>query len=175
LAGEEVRHPDGDFVTFRETMPFWRVEAMRVDIGDLGEGFTTSDVLGLLSELYLVHGIESWTLQDAKGEPLPVNRATVTATILPRYDVAADLAEVADALYTAKVVLPLVARGSTSLPRSPMDDSTSRPSTDSIPSSVNGKRSKPSSISTTPTGDTVTTSESPDGGSNLSPSKASAA
>lgn len=173
-----TRHPDGDTVTFRETMPFWRVESMRSDLARL-PGLSESDVLGMLSEMYLVHGIESWSLEtdDDKGkpEPIPVNRLTVSSLILPRYAIAATLSEVADGLYMEAVVLPLVERVLTSSQRSQTDASTSAPSTDLTPSSESDGPSKRSSTSTTPTAGTATISPLRDGASNSSRSKASAA
>jgi hypothetical protein len=168
------RHPDGDTVTFRATLPFWRVESIRSDMAELPTGSSVQDVLGFLSELYLVHGIESWTLADDDG-PLAVNRPNVGEYILTRYDIAAQLAEVADQLYMEKVILPLVAKASASSQPSPTGGSTSPQPTDSTPSSESGKPSKRSSISTIPTDDTETTSASPDGDSSSSRSKASAA
>ncbi len=167
-------HSKGDKVTFRETMPFRSVAAMRFEIGQLGSGANYADILGLLSELYLVHGIESWTLVDADG-PVGVSRDAVETYILSRYDTAADLSEFADDLYTESVVLPLVNRASTSSPLSPTDESTSPPSASSTPSSPNPTPSKRSSTSTTPTDVIAKTSPLRDGDSSSSQKAASAA
>jgi hypothetical protein len=133
---------------------------------------TAGDVLAVLSEGYIVRGVESWTLLGEDGKPLEVTKAAVRERLLSRLDIASTLADVADELYAEAVMLPLLRRASPSSPPTPTEDSTSAP-TDS--GSTPRKPSKPSSISTTRTGGTAKTSASPDGDSSFSPSSASAA
>lgn len=136
------------------------------------ERLRPAEVLATMSEMYLLLGIETWTLRQ-DGKPIPVTEANIRRFILDDMVIAADVIEAADELYNAAVLLPLVARASRSLPTTPTETSTS-------PTPLGGQRrrpkpSKPSSITTTPTADTETTSSSLDGVSNSSQSSESAA
>ncbi len=169
-------HPDGDTVTLRERLDFRGALAVRNNIGiaraEAGEDLDTADVLAVLSEGYLLHGITAWTLVGDDGKPVGVSRAAIRERILERTDLAYLLADAADDLYAEQVVLPLVARASMSSPPTPTGPSTSpkRPS-----SSTRRTPSSPSSIASIPTAGTATTSSPPDGGSSSSPSSESAA
>jgi len=174
-----VRHPDGDTVTLRDKLAFRAVEAIRqeVSIFALQEPeATTADSLAIFAEGYVLHGIESWTLQQdgpkGRAELIEVNRGNIRQLILDDLMVADAVSTAADALYAEAVLLPLLARASQSSPSTPTGKSTSasRPTGTRRP-----RRSRPSSITTIPTGDTETTSAPLDGVSNSSPNSASAA
>jgi hypothetical protein len=174
-ADGEPRHPDGDTVTLRETLGFREVTAIRHGISFLendGTDAYAAEVLAVLTEGYVLHGIESWSLTDEKGRPLVVTRTAIRERILARVDVASVVGDAADELYGEKVLLPLLVRASRSSQPSPTGRSTfpRRVSRVSRP-----KPSSPSSTSTTPTDDTVTTTGPLVGVSSFSQSSESAA
>ena len=173
-----VALPGGDNVTLRPTLGFRESASIRNEVillRQADEDVSAGDILAVLTEGYLLHGIESWTgarFTDADGEPIPVTKRNIRDLILVDLEVASIIGDEADNLYAEAVMLPLLRMASSSSPTTPTESSTSAP-TDS-PSSP-PKRSKPSSISTIPTGDTATTSSSPDGVSSSSQSSTSAA
>ncbi len=167
--GGEVRHPDGDTVTLRPTLGFTASVTIRHVMALVAGADRTddADILAALTEKYLYLGIESWTLEDARGKPVPVTRAAIAELLLSRPQVAMVVGEEADELYTGPVILPLVARLSTSSPGTPTDASTSAPTGSST---RRPKPSKQSSTTTTPTAAIATTSGLLDGASSTSPS-----
>jgi hypothetical protein len=176
------RH-EGDTVTLRDTLGFVAtqtarnaVELAKGEARAAGEDHVDAALtLALLTEQYLLLGIESWTLVDAKGKPLPVHRTTIRELIEgdDNDDVASLISDEADGLYSKKVMLPLLAKASTSSPPTPTDSTS--PTRGSGPAKASARRSKPSSISTIPMVDTVTTSKSRDGDSSSSRNSASVA
>jgi hypothetical protein len=169
-----LRH-ESDTVTLRETLDFRSVTAIRHGIGFLendGTNAYTAEILAVLTEGYVLYGIEAWTLADERGKPLPVSRSAIRERILSNVDTASVVGDAADNLYGEKVLLPLLARASKSSPPTPMAPSTSAPtaSPDSRP-----KPSKRSSITSSPTGAIAVTSMSLVGVSNSSQSSESAA
>lgn len=172
----QTRHPGGDQVNLRPTLDTrsslamrWAVIQLKSDDPDA----SVAEVLATMSEMYLLHGIESWTLVDEDGKPLPCTKPHVRQVLLSRgLDTIMPIVEEADELYMGVVVLPLAERGSDSSESSSTDESTS-PTTGSEPTPL--KPSKRSSTTTTRTDATGTTSPSPDGDSNSSQSSASAA
>lgn len=130
------------------------------------------EYIAALAEAYLIQGITSWSLVDAKGKPVPPSRENVRSILMDDYDEAEVVANAADELYSAKVVLPLLVRGSTSSVEPPTETSTS-PTTDG--GTEPPTPSSPTSISTIPTASTAPTSKSRDGGSKPSRSSVSAA
>jgi hypothetical protein len=170
-----VRHPEGDAVTLRERLGFRSAVTMQKVIATLRDEIeepSSADILAALTEAYVVYGIESWTLVDARGKAIPVNRATIEEHLLSDLTAALAVADVADDLYQETVLLPLLMRGSASSVTTPTTESTS-PETSSPDEPPTP--SKPSSITTSPMGVIATTSPSLDGGSNSSQSSASAA
>lgn len=144
------RHPNGDTITWRETLDFRTALAARKAVSwarTEDESVDVPDVLALLSEFYLTHCIESWTLRDAKGKAIEVSRPAVEQYILPT-DAAFDLAEIADDLYSDRILGPLVAAASTSSPPTPTNGSTS--ATRGRGKASRPKPSTPSSITPTP-------------------------
>jgi len=159
------RH-ETDSVTLRETLDFRSAIAIRnaaIVLRTEDPDASVAEILATLSEQYLLFGVESWTLADAKGKPLPVSRAAIREHLLSRPDVAVIVADAADGLYAEAVVLPLLVRASTSSPPRPTDGSTSAPTGSETP---RPKPSKRSSITTSPTAATATTMLSLAGGSN---------
>jgi hypothetical protein len=168
----EVRHPAGDEITLRERLDFRAALTARNTMVLLKEedpDVSSAEILAALTETYLVLGIESWSLVDAKGKPLPVSKAAIREVLLTKPDIAMEVGDAADALYSAAVILPLLARAQTSSRPTPTNGSTSV-TTPSLPKPP--KRSRRSSITTIPTAATAPTSPSPAGDSSSSPNSA---
>lgn len=177
--GAEVRHPDGDDITLYERLPFRRVAtiqhtitSLRLESGD--EDVPTEEILAALTEGYLRWGIESWTLLDAKGQPIPVTASTVTEYLLPNIEAASVVGDIADQQFSGVVLFPLLKRASTSSQGTSTPVETSPP-TGSSESPAEPTPLRPSSTTTTQTDDTETTSSSPGGDSSSSPRSASVA
>jgi hypothetical protein len=151
LAGK-VQHPDGDTVTLREHLDFRSALGIRNDFILLRneDGVSIGEALAALSEGYLYHGIEAWTLKDEKGKPLPVSHAAIRDALLSRPEIAVEVADAADELYGKSVILPLLARAATSSQPTPTKLSTSATKPVS-------KRPTPSSRSSTTTSRTGAT------------------
>ena len=164
----ETRHPDGDTVVLRERLDFRSAMSIRntVALARDEADVTTGDILAILTESYLLHGIESWTLVDDRGKAVEPTKVAIRAFLEGYVEEAMAVADEADSLYMEKVMLPLILPGSTSSRPTPTDSSTS-PTTGSAASPR--KPSKRSSISTIQTAVTGTTSLSPDGDSSSSP------
>lgn len=144
------RHPAGDVVKFREKLGFRIAATARKSMAYLkNEDPDTSvpDVLAMLSEFYLLYCIESWTLRDAKGKPLEVNKANVREYVLSNDEAAYALSDYADDLYTDLIFDPLVRTVLASSRPTPTNGSTSAKNG----SGKSPKRSKPSSTASTPT------------------------
>lgn len=131
-----------------------------------------ADILVVLTEQYILNGVESWTLVDEKGKSLPVTKPNLRSILLANDEAANDVAEAADEQFSAQVLGPLVVAESTSSPPGPMDDSTSATKNSGTPSP---KPSSQSSTSTTPTGGTGTITSLPGGASRSSRRPASVA
>jgi hypothetical protein len=163
-----------DTVTLRDRLTFAGGLAVRQRIADavrsrLGE----DDIVATMTEGYILHGIDSWTLVDEAGKPLPLTLANIRLIFLADFsDLAMPLAEVANELYETQVIDPLVKAVSNSSPDLPTNESTS-PTSEDTPKPT-AKRSRRSSISTTPTADTATTTGPLNGVSSFSPSSVSA-
>jgi hypothetical protein len=174
------RH-EGDTVTLRDTLGFVAtqtarnaVHILRSNAREAGEeNLDAALVLAVLTEQYIMLGVESWTLVDAKGKAVPVNRATIREFIEdPDHDdVASLISDEADGLYAGKVMLPLLRTAASSSQPTPTDSTSPTRGSGKAP----GKPSKPSSISTIPTAATGTTSKSRGGDSSSSRSSASVA
>ena len=122
------RH-DHDTVTLRERLDFRSVTAIRhgISLLERDEGTYVSEVLAVLTEGYVLHGIESWSLVDAKGKPLPLSRQAIRETILADIEVASVVGDAADEMYGPTVLLPLLQRASRSSQGTPTAPSTSPP------------------------------------------------
>lgn len=151
-------HPDGDTVGLRPKLGLREgvaVQTALLAVPGIREGKAdTAETTGILSEAYVLAGVCEWTLVDPLGAALPVTRQNVVDRLLSDFAAAGPVADKADELYMAAVVLPLV-REAESLSRNGQ--------TGGGTSAPNGhrpkrpKRSRPSSTSTTGTGVTVTT------------------
>jgi hypothetical protein len=163
-----------DRITFFDRLDFRRATTITKAlsfIDNQDSATRPAEVLAVLSEYYLLYGIESWTLLGPDRKKLDVNPASIRSELLTHPDVDI-LVEAADEQYQEQVLLPLVRKAASS----------SRPSetakqTSPMPRSTRRtpKRSKQSSISTIPTDATEMTSSSLDGVSNSLPSSESAA
>jgi hypothetical protein len=157
-AAGDTRHPDGDRVELREKLDFRSALTARNAIAlakEEDEDVSSAEILAVLTETYLILGITSWTLVDEKGKKVEPSRTAIRAFIEANPDAAMEVGDAADELYSAAVILPLVARAAKFSQPSPTTDSTS-PTTGSAQKPR--KPSKPSSTSTTRTGGTGTTS-----------------
>ena len=141
------------------------VQRLVIEANQAGTGLGAAELTGLLSEGYLLYGVESWSFVGDQGHPVPVTKDTIRSVLLSDFTLAAPVAEAADDLYMAAVILPLVKRAGSSSPTTPTNGSTSpRPRG----TSKRGKQPKPSSTSTTLTDVTEGTLPSPAGVSSSS-------
>jgi hypothetical protein len=146
-----------DIVTLRDKLGFLGGLAVRNTIivtrqedpeANLGK------ILASMSEVYVLEGIESWSIVDQRNKPVEVTPSNIRAFLDEHVDQAWLIADAAQNIYQEQVIDPLVRQGSKRSPLTPMEPSTSA-TTGSAPKPR--KRSKPSSISTTPMDDTATT------------------
>lgn len=163
-ADGQTRH-DHDTIKLRERLDFRAALAARnafVLLQQEDPGSQIADYLAVLSEYYLLNGIESWTVVSSDGKRVEPTKPAIREYLLSRPDIAIGVADEADALYSEAVMRPLVAMARTTSATTPTKRSTS---------ATNGSQgahprpSKRSSTSTTPTGATATTSSSPAGAS----------
>jgi hypothetical protein len=163
-----------DTVTLRDRLTFAGGVAVQQRIRDsLRDRPSEADTIGALMEGYVLHGIAAWTIVNEAGKPLTVTPGTIGSVFLDAFNQnTMKIAEKADELYEGQVVAPLVQEVSNSSPDLPMSESTSRTSPDKP--KTKAKRSRRSSISTTPTADTATTTGPLNGVSSFSPSSVSA-
>jgi hypothetical protein len=174
-ADGEPRH-ESDTVTLRDVLNFHQAATvanatMFIDNDDPDS--RAAEVLAVLSEYYVLVGVERWTLLDAAGKRVEVSKSAIRKNIIDRPEIAAPVVDAADELYSAAILLPLALKASRSSPPTPTTVSTS-PKPAGTPRKAR-KPSKRSLTSTTPTDATETTSLLLVGDSNLSPSSESAA
>jgi hypothetical protein len=174
--------PDGtkrhasDTVELRDKLGFLAVDTIKQSLAlmylqDPDAG--VPDIFAKVREGYLLLGVESWSLVDAEGNPLPVTKPNIREYLLEDHDIGSAIADVADDLYSEAVMRPLFKAASTSSPPTPTEPSTSPPTGSS--DSPTPTPSSPSSTTTSPTDVTETTTSPPAGASNSSPSLASVA
>ena len=159
-AAGETRHPAGDTVELRQKLDFRSALTAQNAVWLLKQedpDASSGEVLAVMTEAYLILGIESWTVTDEKGKPWPVSRDNIRAFMNEHLEAAMEVGDAADALYAAAVFLPLVAKAQRSSRPTPTDDSMSRTNGSE---SGNHKQSKRSSTITTLTDDTEMTSPS---------------
>lgn len=165
----ESPHVDGDTVVLRDKLDWTSVTTIRKAIAMIDEDdkrMRDAMALATCSEFYMLMGISSWTLVDAKGEALPVSHQAIR-DLMERTDVL-PISDAADDLYNPVVLLPLAMRASASRQLSPTPASTSPTLTPPSPP----RPLKRSSTSTTRTAGIETTSSSLDGVSSSSQSAA---
>ena len=157
-AAGEARHPGGDTITLRDRLDFRAAATARNAIvlakTDDPE-VSSAEILAILTETYLLAGVEAWTLVDEKGKPIEVTKAAIRERLLPATDQAMEVGNAADGLYAAAVMLPLLRMAANSSQPMPTIASTSptKPSSQDRP-----KPSRRSSTTTTPTAATATIS-----------------
>lgn len=159
-----------DTVTLRERLGFRAATTIRKGIGLLyldDPQTSAAEVLAMLTESYLLYGIERWTLRDAKG-PIEVSKTAIREHLFSR-DISA-LADEADNLYASQVMLPLLLAAQSSSQPTPTDSTSPRNGSPT----TRPKRSRRSSTSTIRTVATAAITSLPDGGSNSSQSLRSA-
>jgi hypothetical protein len=162
ICPDPTTHAEGDEITLPDKLDFRQlsvcVKSVRI-LKATSPNADVAEILALLQEVYLLHCLEAWTLVevDAKGKRKPIEpeRDAITAYLLSQPDVAIEVADVADELYSEAVLVPLVGRASNSSPTSPTESSTSQPTSDG-PTPMR-KPSKRSSTSTSRTGATALT------------------
>src|SRR6185369_17550576 len=87
-----------DTVTLRDTLSFRQGKRIQYEIALL-EDEQRADiafVLALLTESYILAGIEAWTLTDEKGKPVAVSEEAIRSRLLTRPAEADAIAEAAD-------------------------------------------------------------------------------
>jgi hypothetical protein len=141
------------------------VQRLIIEANAAGRGLGAAELTGILSEGYLLFGVEAWSFVGDQGMPLPVTQETIRSVLLADFSIAAPVAEAADGLYMGPVILPLVNRAKNSSPSTLTNGSTS-PRPRGTPK--NPKRSKRSSTTTTLTDVTEETSPLPVGASSSS-------
>lgn len=169
-----------DTVTLREALPFRSAVAIRNEIGLLyleEPGAGLADIIGVLQEAYLRHGIEAWTVRGKDGA-LPPSRENIDRLLLTNLEQAQIVGDAADELYREAVMLPLLRQVLTSSPDGQTSDTTSAPEESSTPtasptaeptpSTSRQRPSRPSSIITIPTAGIEATTEPPAGASRSS-------
>ena len=170
----EPRH-ESDTVALRDKLGFQAAMTIRKQMYVIKAGdheASTGEILAAMTEHYLLFGIESWSLVDGKGKPVPVSRAAIREFLeLIDFETAELLTDAADGLYAELVLLPLVARASKLSPPTPTEGSIFRRSGSSTKPPRPSKRS---STTTSPTGATGTITQLPAGDSSSSPSARSA-
>ena len=170
-------HHGQDTITFFDRLDFRRatVIAKAIMFVDATDPVARSaEVLAILSEFYILYGIESWTLVGPDRKLLDVNAESVRSELLEsgHPDVGL-LVDKADELYQEQILLPLVKRVASSSPPTPTDELTSPTPLSSQPKAP--KQSKRSSTSASLTDVTGATSSSLDGVSSSLQSSESAA
>lgn len=157
------RH-DADNVTLRDKLDFRTRLALRQTIkwANTKGGVTEGEVFAILTEAYLLHCIDAWSLVDEKGKPVPPSRENIATFLDDHVDEGMAVADAADGLYTETVLLPLLLGVSSSSPSTSTKPPTSQTTTGQTP---HPKRSKRSSTSTTPMAVTGPMQASPAGAS----------
>jgi hypothetical protein len=162
-ADGQPRHPAGDTIKLRPKLDFRSSLTMRNAIAVAkaeDPDCSVEEILAILTEHYLLAGIESWSLLDVRGKAIPVSKAAIREFLDGHPDEAMEVGDEADGLYAQAVMRPLLQRASSSSPPTPTNGSTSPTMAISPP---RRKPSKPSSTTTTQMAATGPTSSSPGG------------
>lgn len=163
-----ARHAS-DTVTLRDTLDFRTRLTLRQTVRwakTANDDLTEGEVLAQLTEAYLLHCIDAWSLLDDKGKALPPSRANIREVLLEHDQASMIVADGADGLYSEVVLLPLLTGASKFSPDLPTDASTSPTTGGPTPQ----KPSKRSSTTTTPMAVTGPMQASPGGASSSLPS-----
>jgi len=176
---------EGDTIPLRPQLDYTAVRAIRyagnITRSDDAESSIAS-LMAVMSEGFLLHGVESWTLREGK-KPIEPDKAAIRKYLLGNVEAAMIVGDYADAVYQRQVLHPLVGLARRLSQPSQMNGSTSpqngsafkSPSATDETSGSNGKsssrsekrpkRSKYSSITSTPTASTEPTTPASAGAS----------
>ena len=122
--GDEVRHPGGDTVTLREQARLRggaRGAQPVIHAKTNDPGMSVAEVQAMLTELYLLSGIEAWSVVDERGKPIEPTTARHPRDPAAELEAAMTVADAADERYAEAVMTPLLARASSSSPPTPDD------------------------------------------------------
>ena len=145
-------HPDGDVVYLRPRLDYaGGSEAIAVMQAASG---SVEELARALVPVYIRHGATGWNLLDADGFDVPFD----VEVLLSDWNVAYEVGEAADTLYSEAVLRPLLQRASSSSPPTPINGSTSRKRGGRA---SRPKPSLPSSTGTSAMGSIVTTGNWP--------------
>lgn len=180
LCPNAERHPDGETLYFKDDIGFRELAAVdrAVALARQFEGIDDdAEIWARVSEFYLLHFIDSWTVTDKRGEVIPSNVMNVRELLINRHPIEAlALSDFADELYSERVFVPLAARARQSPPPG-LTDASASPDTSKQAAAPTGAgtlteptdaplvmaggsargRSQRSSTITTPTGATTRT------------------
>jgi len=162
LANGGPRHSVDD-ITLRDRLAFRAALTVRNTIivtKSEDAQASIAEILASLTEVYLLEGIEGWSIVDQRNKAVPVSRETVRAFMDEHPDEAMTVGDAADGLYVEAVMRPLLKTASTSSQPTQTTESTS-PTIGSEPKPR--KHSKPSSTASTQMDGTGTTSSLPGG------------
>ena len=165
LTSGAARH-ESDTVTLRDTLGFRAGRTVRnaIVVSRTNDpDASIAEILAMLTEVYLIEGIESWSLVDQKNKPIEVDRHSIRTFMNEHQEEAGAVGDEADTLYQEMVLGPLVRKASTSSQPTRTGASTSA-TTGST--STRRKRSKPSSTTTSRTDGITAMYASRDGDSN---------
>lgn len=163
LCPEPDTHPAGEEITLPDKLGFRQLATAtsairwhKLEHPDAG----VPELIAMLEELYLTHCLESWSLQarepkSGKLQPVPLTQENVQIYLLSEPDVALEVAEVCDRLYSSTVLVPLVREPASSSQAGQTDGSTSPTNGAAHP-----RRRKRSSTTTSRTGVTAQTAQS---------------
>lgn len=119
---------EGDTVELREKLGLAAgIALQRLIVQANQDRQDAAELTGVLAEAYLLHGVESWTLVDEGGLPVPVSATTIREWLLSDFTLGSPVADAADGIYMAQVILPLVKAAENSLRSSLTSASTSVP------------------------------------------------
>lgn len=114
-------HQEGDWVDLRDEATIDIGAAIYAAVASVGDNAPLMQVE--MTRAYLRYGIAAWSFVDAKGQPIPIRPRDpdffdeVIAVLLPLGNGGFEVADKADALYTATTLRPLMTRQSST--RSP--------------------------------------------------------
>ena len=165
-ADGQMQHPGGDEIILRPKLDLRSTITARNAIAiakSEDEDISVPEILAVLTEHYCLLGIESWTLKDADGKPVPVTRAAIRQFLDEHIDEAMIVGDEGDELYAEAVMRPLIRAASDSLQPTPIEPEISpmNGSTSSLPEPL-----RLSSTSTSPMDDTEMMVSSQGGASN---------
>jgi hypothetical protein len=158
-ADGEPRH-ERDTVVFRDRFDYHAGTTTRMAVAILRESdpdVSFVEVLATLREHYLLFGIAAWTLVDDKNKSVPVTKGAIRQFMEDHPDIAEEIAETGEGLYSEQVILPLALRAKRSSPPSPTEALTSAPEAGDSPTKTTSRSSSKTRKSRTPSKRSSTT------------------